>query len=317
MPICGYLNWLFALDRSPKGEHASFCANDPKNCKRCGAGRCQRMEEDGNSAPDMMRRKGDRIPSEQENDGRFRSPEDFVRAIDESQVSAEFKEQMRRVVKSVTGKDGGFADGFRKAPNGKPSRLDDWLWVVVRTPAFKEWFGDWELCVGAKADGKDIPSDSASKVVDDNGEPKICYHSTDADFERFDLDRFGSTDPGYYGVALYFSPHEQRQYGSRMIGVFLNCRRMVDFSDSDSMTGEQWDDYMAFQKEHVRILQSNESDRITNGMRKSMVKVSREFTKRMEKDGIDGFTANYGLEIGVYSPSQVMIVTDERKQKPN
>lgn len=32
-----------------------------------------------------------------------------------------------------------------KAPNGEPSRLNKRQWVLVRTPNFKRWFGDWEL----------------------------------------------------------------------------------------------------------------------------------------------------------------------------
>lgn len=31
-----------------------------------------------------------------------------------------------------------------KAPNGKPSKLNERQWVQVRTEAFKKWFGDWE-----------------------------------------------------------------------------------------------------------------------------------------------------------------------------
>ena len=30
------------------------------------------------------------------------------------------------------------------APNGKPSKLTHEQWHLVRTPAFKKWFGDWE-----------------------------------------------------------------------------------------------------------------------------------------------------------------------------
>ena len=37
------------------------------------------------------------------------------------------------------------ADGtFMKAPNGKPTNLNERQWLQVRTKAFKEWFGDWE-----------------------------------------------------------------------------------------------------------------------------------------------------------------------------
>lgn len=38
------------------------------------------------------------------------------------------------------------ADGtYLKAPNGKPTKLTPEQWVQVRTQAFKDWFGDWEL----------------------------------------------------------------------------------------------------------------------------------------------------------------------------
>ena len=30
------------------------------------------------------------------------------------------------------------------APNGKPSKLSPELYKLVRTPEFKNWFGDWE-----------------------------------------------------------------------------------------------------------------------------------------------------------------------------
>ena len=37
---------------------------------------------------------------------------------------------------------------YMKAPNGKPTNLNEKQWAQVRTKAFKNWFGDWEL--GAK-----------------------------------------------------------------------------------------------------------------------------------------------------------------------
>lgn len=36
------------------------------------------------------------------------------------------------------------SEGHHLAPNGKSSNLSYEQWVTVRTPAFKEWFGDWE-----------------------------------------------------------------------------------------------------------------------------------------------------------------------------
>lgn len=40
------------------------------------------------------------------------------------------------------------ADGtFMKAPNGKPTKLNERQWLQVRTKEFKEWFGDWEKVI--------------------------------------------------------------------------------------------------------------------------------------------------------------------------
>lgn len=81
------------------------------------------------------------------------------------------------------------ADGiFMKAPNGKPTNLNERQWLQVRTKAFKEWFGDWE----------NNPSE-ASKVVDENGEPLAVYHGTLAEFTVFDFEKLGEvTGLGYY-----------------------------------------------------------------------------------------------------------------------
>ena len=73
-------------------------------------------------------------------------------------------------------------DPTRKAPNGKPSNLTPEQWKQVRTPAFKKWFGDWEH-------GKGNPA-----LLDENGEPKVFYHGTNADFNAFDKSMQGKFD---------------------------------------------------------------------------------------------------------------------------
>jgi hypothetical protein len=55
------------------------------------------------------------------------------------------------------------------APNGKPSNLTPEQWHLVRTPEFKAWFGDWE----------NLPQ-TASKVVDENGEPLVVFREIKA-----------------------------------------------------------------------------------------------------------------------------------------
>ena len=66
------------------------------------------------------------------------------------------------------------------APNGKKSNLSYSQYKLVRLPAFKQWFGDWEN-----------DPENASKVVDSNGEPLVCYHGTDVKFNEFDLSKIG------------------------------------------------------------------------------------------------------------------------------
>ena len=62
------------------------------------------------------------------------------------------------------------------APNDRPSNLPERLYAQVRTKEFKDWFGDWQN------DPK-----NASKVVDENGEPRIVYHgSNQYGFDIFD-----------------------------------------------------------------------------------------------------------------------------------
>ena len=60
-----------------------------------------------------------------------------------------------------------YADTWMTAPNGAPSNLTEEQWLLVRTPSFKAWFGDWEH-----------DPEHASKVVDENGEPLVVFHGS-------------------------------------------------------------------------------------------------------------------------------------------
>lgn len=82
-------------------------------------------------------------------------------------------------------KDQAKADGsFMKAPNGRPTNLTEKQWLQVRTPEFKEWFGDWE----------NDPT-NASKVVDDNGEPMVVYHGSRNSLTYFSKGFAGKNNP--------------------------------------------------------------------------------------------------------------------------
>ena len=110
------------------------------------------------------------------------------------------------------------------APNGKQSNLTDSQYKLVRTPAFKEWFGDWE----------NNPS-KASKVVDENGEPLVVFHASNNDFNIFDEKYIGSAnDRGFYGKGFYFTDNliGVKQYGNVIKSYFLKVTNPVFTYDS-------------------------------------------------------------------------------------
>lgn len=78
------------------------------------------------------------------------------------------------------------------APNGELSELGEVQWKQTRSSEFKNWFGDWQN-----------DPENSSKVVDDNGEPKIVYHGTVSNVEEFDMDRISLRN--YFGKGIYFS----------------------------------------------------------------------------------------------------------------
>lgn len=95
------------------------------------------------------------------------------RTLNDSNTSKYSETPYSQEMKSI--KESAIKDGtFMKAPNGKPTNLNERQWLQVRTKAFKNWFGDWE----------NNPS-KASKVVDENGEPLVVYHGTEYDFTKF------------------------------------------------------------------------------------------------------------------------------------
>ncbi len=86
----------------------------------------------------------------------------------------------------------------KKAPNGKPSNLNEEQYEAVRTPEFKNWFGDWEN------DPK-----NASKVVDENGEPLVVYHgSPTVDIEEFDRSSSEREQAGINEMGTYFATNK-------------------------------------------------------------------------------------------------------------
>lgn len=111
------------------------------------------------------------------------------------------------------------------APNGKKSNLTPKQYAQVRTPEFKAWFGDWE---GDPA--------NASKVVDENGEPLVVYHGTNADFEVFKQKNktLFTIGNAAYGAGNYFTSDRQEAetFGQNTKAVFLDLRNPTNTTDA-------------------------------------------------------------------------------------
>lgn len=98
------------------------------------------------------------------------------RGIDWQETSIRFRETDTSEEQAIIEK--AKEDGtYLKAPNGKPTNLNEKQWAQVRTKAFKRWFGDWEKAVRVeklrkskpiKITGEEIVPSSDLKVYKKN-----------------------------------------------------------------------------------------------------------------------------------------------------
>ena len=188
------------------------------------------------------------------------------------------------------------ADGtFMKAPNGKETNLTEDQWLSVRTAAFKNWFGDWEH-----------DPENASKVVDENGEPRVVYHGTYGDFTVFDKARIGSaTDYGIWGRGFYFTNMENTPYGNKKLALFLNIRNPFIFNDYKS--AEEIGDYL-----NIWDGNFHEDDRF--GIFRPYARGAAQIAGSAQERGHDGLIAVLGkwTEYIAFEPNQIKSATDNR-----
>lgn len=108
------------------------------------------------------------------------------------------------------------------APNGKTSNLTPEQYKLTRTPEFISWFGDF------------INSpEKASKVVDENGDPLVCYHGSKSEFNVFKNSKYD----GWY----FFTPDKEDAIdwagnvgGNVIRQYFLNSRNPKEKIDIQS-----------------------------------------------------------------------------------
>lgn len=116
------------------------------------------------------------------------------------------------------------------APNGKPSNLTLEQFNLVRTPQFKEWFGDWEN-----------DPENSSKVVDENGEPLVMYHGS----RSHDIDVFDASKSSRHSSGLKEFAH-----------FFTSNKELADFYSKAELSKEQ-EIYLKTKIKSIRDIQNN------------------------------------------------------------
>ncbi len=162
-------------------------------------------------------------------------------AIDD--LESAINQQIELAIKSgelIVDESGEPQYGF--APSGERSQLPVREWAMVRTEGFKQWFGDWQS-----------DPENASKMVDENGEPKLFYHGTHREFDDFDpLAPSVTADPGINDEASYFTDNldqaklyaqHLRQEGKELVQHL--ARQIANQEHAPKEIGTVWNEFMS------------------------------------------------------------------------
>jgi len=129
-------------------------------------------------------------------------------------------------------------------PNGARTQLSFEINEIIRTPQFKEWFGDWELAYIYKdADALEL---DCSKVLTPNFEPRVVWHGTGKEFSYFIFDKFPAA---YFAVNREYSQFFADLQGGGdgyVIPFFLNIRNPLDLThfETNNVGVKDFFDYM-------------------------------------------------------------------------
>ena len=151
---------------------------------------------------------------------------------------------------------------YMKAPNGKPTKLNQIQWLQVRTKAFKKWFGDWEN-----------DPENASKVVNENGEPLPVYHGsrTGGNFTEFNGTTFHNNDyetadmfkrEADYTILINGEEYTLDNYQAENLAYFLTngdyeASEIVDWGDLknvlDDVSDERKEEYQGLLFDNIGV----------------------------------------------------------------
>jgi hypothetical protein len=175
-----------------------------------------------------------------------------------------------------------------------------WKKEGVKSPYFKEWFGDWENA-----------PENASKVVDDEGKPLVVYHGTDVEFDEFDRKKAGAgNDKGMRGKGFYFSPNKKtaQGYGDKLIGVYVDIK--TPFRPSDFSSKEEIADKLGISERNFVFDKDSGEFRVYQPFSSSL-------TSALIEAGYDGVIYPNSQEIIAFSPDQIKSVNNKGTFDPD
>lgn len=136
---------------------------------------------------------------------------------------------------------------------------------------FWRWFGD-------------------SKVVDMNGRPRVHFHGTAAEFDGFDIAKFGECDDGFMGAGFYFTEFadDAAEYAA------MSSDRNYGFVSEDEAPGAHvLPVYLSVRNPYrMKPGESGPSD-------------SHVWTNSLAAMGFDGVINHAGTEVVAFSPNQI------------
>ena len=203
-------------------------------------------------------------------------------------------------------------------PSGEPSKLTYLQQVLVRTSAFKNWFGDWESsAIQFIANGRqnyDRLFKNVSKVIDKvTFEPKVVYHGTRTEKEFFIFDvskEMGVGRPyGYFAHNIEYSQNfitSSQRGAQNSIPLLYQC--FINVKNPFYAMGNEYVDQRGDAKYWKDVI--------------SMTVTTDKYPNESDKDRLDKIKNVVVSQIGTYidkvyenqdSPFWLLMARDENK----